>query len=969
MGHDDRVIEAGGWRAVRSPDVVGRDAEVAWLNDGVRAAAAGRGRAVFVVGEAGYGKSRLVDEVTAEARRRGGVVLVGRATERAAGALRPVREALLGAARAGLAPAGPALDPFRPVLGALVPDWASGSAPEEVAELDVGEAVVRFLRSAGADGPAVLALEDLHWADDATLAVVEYVAEHAGDAGALVVVTCRPGAPAARLGAGLASRGASEVIDLRPLGVDGTALLASRCLAADELPAGLVDLLVDRSDGVPFYVEEVLAALLGAGRLRTGPDGWELRGGADVVPARALDVVRTRLDRLDPSTRRVLGHAAVLGRRFDAGLLAERLGDEAIAAAVRAGVDERLLVADGSGHAFRHALTAEALRADLTPLGVAEAAGSLLDALLARYPDPDGDRSELAAGLAEQAGRTRQAGELLARAGRRNLATGLLGPAERLLRRARDLVAPADEMRGGIDAALVEVVARIGRTDEAIALAAEVLDAGRCAPGDAIDVRLAAGRAAATGGRWRQLDDLVAGVADDPVATDEQRASALLIVALGGVGRNDAIAGREDGEAALAAATAAGAWRVACEALEVIGRAHRTADLAAAEEAFERARRLARVHDLRAHEASALHELGTIDLYTTLRLDRLTEARRRAEALGSLATVAVVDLQLAALHVERTEVDAALAAAARSTETAERLGLGILAMTHCLAAMAHARRPDRRGVEDATAAIAAARPADPAAEAGVWGNAWAMLHLVEDDLDAAVEAFDRGMERLEAMPYSPLPFVGLWALVRTVLDRDGDRARAVAAARRATTPISALHLAAAEAVAQGRAGERRAAAERFAEVDADLARRQRGDWMRHLVRRIVAPAQLADGWGDPVPGLRAALAHFEGRGYRLIASSCRRLLDEAGAPVPRQGRGDSSVPEALAALGLTSREVDVLVLVADGLSNAEAAARLHLSPRTVEKHVERILAKTGRARRDLAALVATHRPESPALRT
>jgi DNA-binding NarL/FixJ family response regulator len=90
-----------------------------------------------------------------------------------------------------------------------------------------------------------------------------------------------------------------------------------------------------------------------------------------------------------------------------------------------------------------------------------------------------------------------------------------------------------------------------------------------------------------------------------------------------------------------------------------------------------------------------------------------------------------------------------------------------------------------------------------------------------------------------------------------------------------------------------------------------------------------------------------------------VAAACRALLRQAGVSVPRAGRGDSAVPPSLRAVGITSREADVLVLVAEGLTNKEVAARLHLSPRTVEKHVASLLAKTGcRRRAELAGYFA-----------
>jgi DNA-binding NarL/FixJ family response regulator len=130
-------------------------------------------------------------------------------------------------------------------------------------------------------------------------------------------------------------------------------------------------------------------------------------------------------------------------------------------------------------------------------------------------------------------------------------------------------------------------------------------------------------------------------------------------------------------------------------------------------------------------------------------------------------------------------------------------------------------------------------------------------------------------------------------------------------------------------------------------------------WYRQYARRLAAEAALADGWGAPVAWLTEAVAYFAARDEQPIAAACRALLRRAGAPVPRAGRGESVVPPKLRALGVTSREADVLALVTEGLTNQELARRLHLSPRTVEKHVASLLAKTGCQRRaQLAGYVA-----------
>jgi DNA-binding CsgD family transcriptional regulator len=190
---------------------------------------------------------------------------------------------------------------------------------------------------------------------------------------------------------------------------------------------------------------------------------------------------------------------------------------------------------------------------------------------------------------------------------------------------------------------------------------------------------------------------------------------------------------------------------------------------------------------------------------------------------------------------------------------------------------------------------------------------------------------------------------GLWVVVRAVLDDRSAVARDEL--RRSWVLVrdvnrGALHYA--DAVAAGRDGDAASAAALLSAGDALLAW---ASWWRRLLRLHVMQAALADGWGDPVAELRRDLPEFDAAGDHRLARTCRDLLRRAGARVPRRGRGDSAVPPHLRAAGVTSREMDVLGLVAQGLGNAQIAERLFLSPRTVETHVANLLAKTGAAGR------------------
>jgi DNA-binding CsgD family transcriptional regulator len=172
-------------------------------------------------------------------------------------------------------------------------------------------------------------------------------------------------------------------------------------------------------------------------------------------------------------------------------------------------------------------------------------------------------------------------------------------------------------------------------------------------------------------------------------------------------------------------------------------------------------------------------------------------------------------------------------------------------------------------------------------------------------------------------------------------------------------PINRGYLEYAAAVRHGRAGRGSDALAAMERGDAALALL---DWNRYYGHRVVAEAALADGWGEPARWLREAEAHLRGRGYERIAAACRALLRKAGSAPPRPSR-QTGVPAGFRALGVTAREMEVLAVLAEGLSNKEVGARLYLSPRTVEKHVASLMVKSGaRTRAQLAALAVSGEP-------
>ena len=951
---------------VLCPVLVGRDEEARLLRAALTAAGTGRGSTVFVAGEAGIGKSRLVREVTRTAAESGLAVLAGRAV--AGGSptpFRPFAEALTSAGRAGRLPSSEELGPFRPVLGRLIHQWRPPQpVPGEESPVFLGEAVLRLLRALAPQAGCVLVLEDLHWADQETLALLEYLADNLAAERAVCLATLREagyeqGGEAAALASALAARGSAAVLTLGRLDPVAMADMTRACLDAADLPGAVHAFVAERAEGIPFLVEEVLAGLVGEGTLTERDGRWHAADlSAPGVPATFADAVRRRLDGMSAESRQVIGAAAVLGRRFDWTLLGPVTGlaDPAVIAALREGVGLQLVVAERDGFRFRHALTHEAVLAGLLPPERTMLAGRALAAAEAAHPGLPGAWCTLAADLAGRAGDAARAGALLLEAGRRDLAAGALASAEHTLTRARDLVGPA--LQTSVDEALTEVFAMSGQVDRAIETGRMLL--ARLGPPSprAARLHLEIARAAIAGARWAEAAASIE-VARESAGADAAQIDACAAQVAAGRGRleeADRLA-----RAALRSAEGEGHQRVqpevACEALEVIGRVARQRDLEAAERAFARAADLAGAHGLRLWRLRALHELGTIDQLRTESVDRLEQARELAVAQGALALTATLDLQIAAGLNKQFRADEALAAARRSADASRRFHLATLPMALIFQATAHAIRGEEGPMEDRIAEAVALAPDDQDVLGCAWGHCRATFCLLAADLDAAHARMTTGAGLLLSSPATIAPpFLGLWPLLGALLGRDAaDAAARVRAAHGTRHLVVAALLGYADAVCAGRQGRTADAEAAFAAAD-----RQMGPlvaWYRQYARRLAAEAALADGWGEPVAWLREAAAYFAARGDDRVAAACRALLRRAGAPVPRPA-GDGDLPGPLRALGVTEREADVLRLVAQGLGNREIAERMFLSPRTVEKHVASLLAKTGLRRGQLAGYSA-----------
>ncbi len=345
--------------------LVGRARELARLQEAWEQARTGRPRVVLIAGDPGIGKTRLAAELCSEAYRDdGALVMFGRCDEETLTPYQPFVEALdryageigadelrlqAGEERALLARLIPAIERTLPPLAPTASD------DPESDRFRLFGAVARLVREATRAWPAVLMLDDIHWADEPTLLLLPHLLRELRDVPLLVIGTYRATELQPPLAAALAvlrrTRTAEE-IEVGGLNRDEVAVLV-----ADRTDAGYegdAEAVHERTEGNPFFVEELIRAEPG-----------------DVVPRGVDDLIRRRLEQLNQDAARTLAAAAVTGREFTSSLLANALGrdeDELIGdleAAVAAHAVREVSGMPGR-FAFEHALVRETVYAGLS---------------------------------------------------------------------------------------------------------------------------------------------------------------------------------------------------------------------------------------------------------------------------------------------------------------------------------------------------------------------------------------------------------------------------------------------------------------------------------------------------------------------------------------------------------------------------------------------------------------------------
>jgi len=356
--------------------LIDRERERAQLAAGVADARAGRGALLLLAGEAGVGKTTLARhalaasglrvleavEVQAGACAYGPIIALLRAHLRSSGAADPAAPG----PRGGTVPLVDG--PLAPHLALLLPELGAPAPNGDRATLF--EAIRSALASVAARGPAALFLDDLHAADQATLELLPALARSLATEPLLLVGAYRSdeiprGHPIRRLRGELRRAGQLREVTVVPLDAAAAATLLERALGAAAAPS-LRRAVVDQTGGIPFFVEELGLALAASGRVGPGPDGLELREGAQLpLPENVRDAVLLRAAGLSEDARAAVMAAAAAAQPFDPELVAAVAGlpewpDEL----VRCGIVTE--VGPGAGRmAFRHALVRDAFYGEI----------------------------------------------------------------------------------------------------------------------------------------------------------------------------------------------------------------------------------------------------------------------------------------------------------------------------------------------------------------------------------------------------------------------------------------------------------------------------------------------------------------------------------------------------------------------------------------------------------------------------
>jgi DNA-binding CsgD family transcriptional regulator/tetratricopeptide (TPR) repeat protein len=900
----------------------GRTAEVETLRAVLRRAARGTGAAAVIEGEAGVGKTRLLRDLVTHARETGATVWYGRAEELARS--RPF--GVLAEAFAGTA--APAVDLLRAV--------ASGRPPPDNSNVQylVAEDLLNHIEQVAAAGPTVLALDDVQWADPATLLTVLGLTRRFARLPIALVVALRPfpGSTALdRLLESLHQLGARHV-RLGPLSEDAVAELLADAL--DAAPGPHLLALIRRAGGNPFYLHELVRALSGGGELVVRDGVADI--GEATFPVTLGTTILRHLRFLSEDAVTVLEQAAVLGSTFTAAELAAVGGRPAdqLVAPLKEAVRAEVLHDRPDGFSFHHDLVREALY-ERIPRGVRRelhaAAGRALAAIGAPATRVASQSARGAVtGDAEAISHLRAAAEET-RSSAPDIAVGFL---EQAIGLARPADPAGDQMRADLACLLVAT----GRHAAAYQLIQQVLSAEHDGELDGV-LRFTGGQAMMQLHRT-EAPGWLAQAAEAGGLTDAERALVLVEATITGLaGTGDLPGAERDAARAVELAESAGdryarGFALAARSLVLHFRGEVTAAVAAAASGVALVR--GATDPRRNRLWSPVRDPYMMQGWALLEADRFDEAEAAFHAGERLSTARGItgwchyyQLMLGLRHFHAGAWDDAVAELEAGLAYAVELGggsgplgghalLGLIALHRHLAQAGKllADTGPEIGLDWLELGLSLRAEATGDAEA-------ALTHLAQT-WDAMAELGSRAHYRMLGPP-----------LVRLAIAAGSDHAA------RVTRELEAL--AAREPVAGLQVAALRCRGLLDRDEEPLLAAVTAAQGCARPLARAAACEDAATVIGaDARRLLSAALEDYLALGADHDAARVTARLRALGV---RTGvRGPRNRP-ASGWESLTATERKVAALVAEGLSNPEVGNRLFISRRTVQTHVSHIFAK------------------------
>ena len=952
-------------RRILCPVLIGREAELGRLDALLGESLGGRGHTVFLSGEAGVGKTALLQDFGRKARALGARVISGECTEiDARRPFGPFMEIARAANRVAELPVAP-------------PD--AGTAGVDRYRLH--SAFTALLADLARERPIVIVIEDLHWADEASFELFPHLARKLRDMPLLLIGTYRSDElhrrhPLRPVLAELSRTRLAEDIALHRLSEDDVGAFLREAMHLDRLPTSeFLRAMFETCEGNPLFMEEVLRALAERGDLEYRNSSWRrTKDVADIaIPDTLRDAVLERFATLPTEGQNILLHAAVIGRRFDFDLLLRVTNsDEAmLVGGLRAAIDAQLLleVTDPGGpdlYAFRHALTRESVLHELLQRERRRMHAAVGQAIESRDgTDPAAQAEELAYHFdeADDHGRAFRYHDLAARESYRLFA---FARAARHLERAVELAGDDEPALGDLQLRLADAADLAAMPRHALRAAEEARrwfeEAGDTPGAGRALTRIAAQRWIL--GETRVAREVVEDAVRllEPLGKSQELAGAYAMVARLAYLDLDFSTAAEWGQPAAEMAREQGALSIQADSLITLGSADgqlgRTQGVARTREGID----LASAHDMVGVAMRGYHNLG-ISLYAT-------------GSSGALVRSVYEEMfAYARRHGCRTETlladEASYALATGDWDAGLRLAQetrGESVWTAQLQVAEAFIRAGREGPERSLPLLDAPRRVfrDASASHRIFGaSILGRVTLLAGDARATLEHLD-GIATDVARGLFPAPEIdeaAACALAAAVMQEDGvarDRWIEVALANEAGARRVAARATRAFAHAEGVAIEGDLdPAISFLEESAELFRQSLLAFGETLARRRRIELLLRrNGPGDREAAqaeLTALLPYWRAAKATWYLGQLEQWAVDQGLTFPVEVP-EAGTPTREARSRLTAREREVAALVAAGHSNKEIAEKLVISERTAEGHVEHILGKLGfRSRSQIAS--------------